>query len=93
MYRLELLLVTSAPVKSAVTSKLGSAPAVSAAEVAQTNVIAITAIAADPALAARTANTYARAFVTYQQTVALQRPDRGGGAAAHPDPVAEEADQ
>ena len=38
---------------------------------AQTNVIAITAIAADPALAARTANTYARAFVTYQQTVAL----------------------
>ena len=66
----ELLLVTSAPVKNKVTRQLGSAPAVSAAEVAQTNVIAITAIAADPALAARTANTYARAFVTYQQTVA-----------------------
>ena len=51
--------------------KLGSAPGVAAAEVAQTNVIAVTAIAADPAEAALIANTYARAFVTYQQTVAL----------------------
>ena len=67
----ELLLVTSAPVKSAVSRKLGSVPGVSAAEVAQTNVISVTAIATGPAQAALVANTYATAFVTYQQTVAL----------------------
>ena len=67
----EMQLVTSAPVQSAVSRKLGSAPGVAAAEVAQTNMIAVTAIAADPAEAALIANTYARAFVTYQQTVAL----------------------
>ena len=67
----ELQLVTSAPVQSAVSRKLGSAPGVAAAEVAQTNVIAVTAIATDPAQAALIANTYARAFVAYQQTVAL----------------------
>jgi capsular polysaccharide biosynthesis protein len=67
----ELQLVTSAPVQSAVSRKLGSAPGVTAAEVAQTNVIAVTAIAGDPAQAALIANTYAREFVAYQQTVAL----------------------
>jgi polysaccharide biosynthesis transport protein len=64
-------LVTSAPVASAVRRELGSAPPVTAAEVAQTNVIAITAVAATPARAARTANAYADAFVTYQQQAAL----------------------
>ncbi len=64
-------LVTSAPVTSAVRRRLGSAPGVSAAEVAQTNVIAITATAAVPAQAARIANAYAAAFVSYQRTVAL----------------------
>jgi capsular polysaccharide biosynthesis protein len=67
----ELQLVTSAPVQSAVGRKLGSAPGVTAAEVAQTNVIAVTAIAGDPAQAALIANTYALEFVAYQQTVAL----------------------
>jgi succinoglycan biosynthesis transport protein ExoP len=67
----ELLLVTSAPVQSVVSRKLGSAPGVSAAEVAQTNVIAITAIASNPAQAALIANAYASAFVTYQQKVAF----------------------
>jgi capsular exopolysaccharide synthesis family protein len=67
----ELLLVTSAPVRTVVSRKLGSASGVSAAEVAQTNVIAITAIAGNPAQAALIANTYATAFVTYQQKVAL----------------------
>jgi polysaccharide biosynthesis transport protein len=66
-----LQLVTSAPVTRAVQRTLGSAPSVTAAEVAQTNVIAITAVAASPAGAAATANAYAKAFVNYQQTVAL----------------------
>jgi capsular exopolysaccharide synthesis family protein len=69
----ELLLVTSAQVKSTVSRKLGAAPpGVSAAEVAQTNVIAITATAAKPAQAARIANTYASAFVAYQRTVTFR---------------------
>jgi polysaccharide biosynthesis transport protein len=64
-------LVSSAPVTAAVRRQLGSAPGVSAAEVAQTNVIAITAVSGAPAQAARIANAYATAFVSYQQTVAL----------------------
>lgn len=66
-----LQLVTSAPVTSAVQKKLGHAPSVTAAEVAQTNVISITAVAGTPVQAAAVANTYAKAFVSYQQTVAI----------------------
>ena len=64
-------LVTSSPVMSAVRHQLGSAPPVTASEVAQTNVIDITAIAGSPAGAARIANAYASAFVSEQRTVAL----------------------
>src|SRR5882724_5049721 len=60
----ELQLVTSAHVQALVRKKLGSAPPVSAAEVGQTNVIAVTAIDPDPARAALVANTYAKAFVS-----------------------------
>jgi capsular exopolysaccharide synthesis family protein len=66
-----LQLVTSAPVTAVVQHKLGRAPSVSAAEVAQTNVIAITAVAASPAQAAQIANVYATAFVNDQKNVAL----------------------
>jgi capsular exopolysaccharide synthesis family protein len=66
-----LQLVTSAPVTQAVQRKLGRGPSVTAAEVAQTNVISITAVARTPAEAAVVANAYANAFVTYQETVAL----------------------
>jgi capsular exopolysaccharide synthesis family protein len=66
-----LQLVTSTPVTKAVQRKLGGAPTVSAAEVAQTNVISITAVAATPGTSATVANAYARAFVNYQQTVAM----------------------
>jgi polysaccharide biosynthesis transport protein len=66
-----LLLVTSTPVRQAVKRMLGSAPTVTATEVAQTDVIAITATNADPAQAARIANKYAEAFVKNQQTVAV----------------------
>ena len=61
----ELQLVTSAQVQSQVRAKLGSAPGVSAAEVGQTNVIAVTAVSTNPARAARIANAYARAFVSW----------------------------
>ena len=67
----ELQLVTSAPVKAAVERKLGSVPSVSAAEVGQTNVIAVTATAANPARAASIANAYANAFVTNQRSAAI----------------------
>ena len=65
-----LQLVTSAQVQSMVRHKLGAAPGVSASEVAQTNVIAISATSPVPARAAAIANAYARAFVTYRQQVA-----------------------
>jgi len=66
-----LQLVTSAPVTNAVQKKLGHVPSVTAAEVAQTNVISITAIAGTPVQAAAVANDYAQAFINYQQTVAI----------------------
>ena len=59
----ELQLVTSAQVQNSVRKTLGSAPPVSAAEVGQTNLIAVTATDASPARAALIANAYARAFV------------------------------
>ena len=68
----ELQLVTSAPVASSVRRTLGSTPAVSTAEVGQTNVINISATASSPARAALIANTYARAFSSYRQKIALR---------------------
>jgi capsular exopolysaccharide synthesis family protein len=68
----ELQLVTSAPVQQAVRARLKSAPAVSASEVGQTNVIAITATSEVPSRAALVANLYATAFVQYRQAVASQ---------------------
>ena len=67
----ELQLVTSAPVQQAVRGTLDSTPAVSVAEVAQTNVIAITATS--PARPARPliANLYATSFVAVPQAVAM----------------------
>jgi polysaccharide biosynthesis transport protein len=66
----ELQLVTSAPVQQTVRNRLKSTPAVSAAEVGQTNVMAITAISGTPSRASLIANVYATAFVQYQQAVA-----------------------
>jgi polysaccharide biosynthesis transport protein len=66
-----LLLVTGAPVQQAVRRELGSIPSVTATEVAQTDAIGITAIAASPARAALIANTYAQAFVRNQVSLAI----------------------
>jgi succinoglycan biosynthesis transport protein ExoP len=63
----ELQLLTTAPVKEQVHKQLGSEPNVTASEVGQTNVIAVAATATSPTLAAKIANAYATAFVTYQQ--------------------------
>jgi polysaccharide biosynthesis transport protein len=67
-----LQLVTSASVLTAVRQQLGSTPPVQASEVAQTNVIDITAIAAGPATAAHIANVYAQQFVASQQSIAVR---------------------
>jgi capsular exopolysaccharide synthesis family protein len=67
-----VLLVTGAPVQNAVRHQLGSAPPVTASEVAQTNAIAVTAISRNPAEAAQIANAYARAFVSNQQQLELK---------------------
>jgi receptor protein-tyrosine kinase len=67
----DLQLVTSAPVVKAVRAQLGAAPAVSTSEVAQTNVIALTAVSSSPARAALVANTYARAFVAQTRSTAI----------------------
>ena len=68
----DLQLATSAPVVALVRGKLGSVPSVSVSEVAQTNVIALTAVSSTPARAALVANTYARAFVEQTQTSAIR---------------------
>ena len=68
----DVQLLTSAQVEHAVSRRLGSSPSVSAAEIAQTNVIAISAISRSPARAALIANTYAKAFVNLQQDVAIK---------------------
>lgn len=68
----DLTLVTSAPVADSVAHLLGSAPQVTAAEVGQTNIIAITATSRSPARAAQVANAYAHAFVRYRQATATQ---------------------
>jgi capsular exopolysaccharide synthesis family protein len=67
-----LQLATSAPVQKLVRRQLGSAPPVRATEVAQTNVIAITAVAGAPGTAAEIANAYAQQFVRSEQSATIQ---------------------
>jgi succinoglycan biosynthesis transport protein ExoP len=67
----ELQLVTSAQVQSQVRAKLGSAPGISATQVGETNVIAVTAVSSDAARAATIANTYARAFVSWSTATTI----------------------
>jgi succinoglycan biosynthesis transport protein ExoP len=67
----ELQLITSAPVEALASKRLGFTPKISAAEVGQTNVIDVAATASTPSQAARAANTYAKAFVSYQRTTAI----------------------
>jgi len=66
----DLQLIMSAPVEAVATKKLGFTPTVTAAELGQTNVIALTVIATSPIRAAHAADTYAKTFVDYQRTSA-----------------------
>ncbi len=66
----ELQLVTSAQVQDHVRKELGSVPGITASQVGQTNVIAVTAVSSAPAQAAKIANTYARAFVNWSTATA-----------------------
>jgi succinoglycan biosynthesis transport protein ExoP len=61
----ELQLVTSAQVQDHVRKKLGRVPGITASQVGQTNVIAVSAVDSVPARAAKIANTYAQAFVNW----------------------------
>jgi polysaccharide biosynthesis transport protein len=67
----ELQLVTSARVQSQVRAQLGSAPGIQAAQVGQTNVIALTAVSPDPARAAQIANDYSNAFVSWSTATTI----------------------
>jgi capsular exopolysaccharide synthesis family protein len=67
----ELQLITNAPVREQVTKKLGFTPNISDAVVGQTDEIKLTATARTPVLAAQVANTYAKTFVAYERTNAL----------------------
>jgi succinoglycan biosynthesis transport protein ExoP len=67
----ELQLVTSAQVQRQVRVELGSTPGVLAAQVGQTDVIAVTAVSPSPASAARIANAYAKAFVAWSTATAV----------------------
>jgi len=67
----ELQLLTSAPVNAQAAKKLGYVPSVSASEVGQTNVIEVTGTGSTPASAATVANVYARAFVAYERSNAI----------------------
>jgi polysaccharide biosynthesis transport protein len=67
----ELELVTSARVQTQVRAQLGSAPGIQAAQVGQTNVIALTAVSPDPARAAQIANAYSNAFVSWSTATTI----------------------
>jgi capsular exopolysaccharide synthesis family protein len=67
-----LQLVNTASVENAVRRDVGSAPPVQATEIAQTNVITITAVAPAAGAAARIANAYAQEFVQSQENGALR---------------------
>jgi capsular exopolysaccharide synthesis family protein len=67
----ELELLTSAPVKMEAAKQLGFEPSIVGSEVGQTNVISVTASAKSASIAARAANTYAKDFVSQEQTNAI----------------------
>lgn len=67
----DLQLVTSAPIEAAAAKKLGFTPKVTAQEVNQTDVIALTVSAPSPTQASDAANTYAKTYVAYQQQSAI----------------------
>lgn len=67
----EIQVLKSEPVKTAVREKLGVAPKISAAPVAQTDVIQVKARSTRPDRAALVANTYAQSYIDFRRRQAV----------------------
>lgn len=67
----EIQVLKSRPVRELVNKKLGSAPKVAASPVGQTDVIQVKAESTDPERAADIANAYARAYIDFRRTQAV----------------------
>jgi capsular exopolysaccharide synthesis family protein len=67
----EIRILSSEPVRAAVRAKIGSAPAVSASPIGQTDLIEVTATSTDPQRAALVANTYASSYIDYRRKQAV----------------------
>lgn len=67
----EIQVLTSRPVRELVRKELGSAPKVTATPVGQTDVIQVKAESTDPERSADVANAYARAYIDFRRTQAV----------------------
>ncbi|MDQ6796711.1 MAG: Wzz/FepE/Etk N-terminal domain-containing protein, partial [Actinomycetota bacterium] len=67
----EIEILKSEPVRAMVASQLGSATSVSAAGVGDTDIIKVSAVSPKPAVAADTANAYARAYTDFRRKQAV----------------------
>jgi capsular exopolysaccharide synthesis family protein len=64
----QMEIVTSRPVRDAVTKQLGTAPAVTVSEVGQTDVIRLLSTSTNARQAARVANAWANAYIDFTRT-------------------------
>lgn len=67
----EIRILSSAPVREAVRSQLGSAPKVSASEIDSTDLIKVTARSNDPQRATALANAYSTAYIDFRRKQAV----------------------
>lgn len=67
----EIRILSSAPVREAVRTQLGSAPKVSASAIGSTDLIRVSARSTDPAQAASLANVYATAYIDVRRKQAV----------------------
>jgi succinoglycan biosynthesis transport protein ExoP len=67
----EIQVLRSRPVRDLVRKQLGSAPSVSASPVGQTDVIQVKAESTDPERAAVIANAYARSYISFRRSQAV----------------------
>ncbi|MEY2398572.1 MAG: tyrosine-protein kinase [Actinomycetota bacterium] len=67
----EIRVLKSAPVRAAVTKKLGSAPNISASPIPETDLFQVTAHWSDPTSAARLANEYVKAYIQYRRSQSI----------------------
>lgn len=67
----EIRILSSEPVRAEVRNRIGSAPKVTAAGIASTDLISVSARSTDPSRAALLANTYANAYIDYRRKQAV----------------------